>query len=317
MATWSNYGLSLNLQQIDNDCAALKSAMKGLGTDEDAIINILTQRNNEQRFMIRKRYEYLFKKDLIKELKSELHGNFEDAVIALLDSPFELDCKGLHHAMSIPGTDEEALIEILATRSPQDIEQIKLRYAEMYPGRNVISDIEGDTSGNFRKILVALLKANRPANSQSDMEECEKCAKLLHEATERKKVDADVFTKIFTEKSQADFIRIAQLYYKLTKKTILSVVEKEFSGDCKEALIGIIYAMLSPAEFFAKKVYKAVKGLGTDNNTLIRILITRDEKDMPQIKQFFKQLYKKDMIQAIKDDTSGNYQKILIELASH
>ena len=62
MATWSNYGLSLNLQQIDNDCAALKSAMKGLGTDEDAIINILTQRNNEQRYMIRKRYEYLFNK---------------------------------------------------------------------------------------------------------------------------------------------------------------------------------------------------------------------------------------------------------------
>ena len=129
--------------------------------------------------------------------------------------------------------------------------------------------------------------------------------------------NAEVFTKIFTEKSQAEFIRIAQLYYKLTKKTILQAVEKEFSGDCKEALIGIIYAMLSPAEYFAKKVYKAVKGLGTDNTTLIRILITRDEKDMPQIKQFFKQLYKKDMLEAVKDDTSGNYQKILIELASH
>ena len=120
-----------------------------------------------------------------------------------------------------------------------------------------------------------------------------------------------------TEKSQADFIRIAQAYFKLTRKTILQTVEKQFSGDCKEALIGIIYAMISPAEYFAKKVYKAVKGLGTDNNTLIRILITRDEKDMPQIKQFFKHLYKKDMLDAVKDDTSGNYQKILYELAFH
>ena len=120
-----------------------------------------------------------------------------------------------------------------------------------------------------------------------------------------------------TEKSQADFIRIAQAYFKLTRKTILQTVEKQFSGDCKEALIGIIYAMISPAEYFAKKVYKAVKGLGTDNNTLIRILITRDEKDMPQIKQFFKHLYKKDMLDAVKDDTSGNYKKILYELAFH
>ena len=75
--------------------------------------------------------------------------------------------------------------------------------------------------------------------------------------------------------------------------------------------------MISPAEYFAKKVNKAVKGLGTDNTTLIRILITRDEKDMPQIKQFYKQLFKKDMLEAIKDDTSGNYRKILLELASH
>ena len=180
-----------------------------------------------------------------------------------------------------------------------------------------IKDIEGDTSGSFRKILLALLDAKRPTNNQPDYEECEKCAKLLYESSKQRKSAAETFTKIFTEKSQAEFIRIAQLYYKLTKTTLLQAVEKEFSGDSKEALIGIIYAMISPSEYFAKRVYKAVKGLGTDNTTLIRILITRDEIDMPQIKQFYQQLYKKDMLEAIKDDTSGNYRKILIELASH
>ena len=38
---------------------------------------------------------------------------------------------------------------------------------------------------------------------------------------------------------------------------------------------------------------------------------------MPQIKQYYKQNYKKDMIDDIKGDTSGNYRKILVELASH
>ena len=46
-------------------------------------------------------------------------------------------------------------------------------------------------------------------------------------------------------------------------------------------------------------------------------MITRDEVDMPQIKQFYKALFNKDMVEDIKDDTSGNYQKILIELATH
>ena len=65
------------------------------------------------------------------------------------------------------------------------------------------------------------------------------------------------------------------------------------------------------------RVYKAVKGLGTDNKLLIRILVTRDEIDMPQIKNAYKRLYGKDMVQAVKDDTSGDYKKLLVELCSH
>ena len=271
------------------DAEILRSAMKGKAKNEDKIIKLITNRTNEQRQQIKETYNSLYNSDLIKDLQKELSGHFEDVVVALFYLPIDYDCLQLRKAVKGIGTNEDALIEILATRAPNVIEEIKKRYAEMYPGRTL----------------------------EKDIAECEKCAKLLYESTQQKKGDAEAFIKIFTEKSQSDFIRIAQLYYKLTKTTLLQAVEKEFSGDSKEALIGIIYAMISPAEYFAKRVYKSVKGLGTDNTSLIRILITRDEIDMPQIKQFFKQLYKKDMIEAIRDDTSGNYQKILIELASH
>jgi annexin A7/11 len=299
------------------DAEILNSAMKGKTKDEDKIIDLITKRTNEQRQRIKDSYNSLYNSDLIKDLQKSLSGHFQDVVVALFYTPVDYDCFQLRKAVKGLGTDEDALIEILATRSQNDIEQIKVRYAEMYPGRTLVKDIEGDTSGGFKKILLALLDAKRPRNEQPDYEECERCAKLLYESGQSKKGDIDIFTKIFTEKSQAEFIRIAQLYYKLTKTTLLKAVETEFSGDCKQALIGIIYAMISPAEYFAKSINKAIAGLGTDNTSLIRILITRDEIDMPQIKQFYKQLYKKDMIEDIKGDTSGKYQKILIELASH
>lgn len=299
------------------DAEILNSAMKGKTKDEDKIIELITNRTNEQRQRIKDSYNSLYNSDLIKDLQKSLSGHFQDVVVALFYTPIDYDCFQLRKAVKGLGTDEDALIEILATRSQKDIEQIKVRYAEMYPGRTLVKDIEGDTSGGFKKILLALLDAKRPRNEQPDYEECERCAKLLYESGQSKKGDIDIFTKIFTEKSQAEFIRIAQLYYKLTKTTLLKAVETEFSGDCKQALIGIIYAMISPAEYFAKSINKAIVGLGTDNTSLIRILITRDEIDMPQIKQFYKQLYKKDMIEDIKGDTSGKYQKILIELASH
>ena len=33
---------------------------------------------------------------------------------------------------------------------------------------------------------------------------------------------------------------------------------------------------------------------------------------MPQIKQYYQQLYKKDMVKAVEDDISGDYKKLLV-----
>lgn len=110
---------------------------------------------------------------------------------------------------------------------------------------------------------------------------------------------------------------IGKIYHKMTNSNILADAQKFFSGDTKKAIVGMIYGILSQSEYFAILVNEAVKGLGTRDTSLIRIMITRDEVDMPQIKQFYKALYKKDMVEDIRDDTSGSYQKILIELATH
>ena len=79
----------------------------------------------------------------------------------------------------------------------------------------------------------------------------------------------------------------------------------------------IFYAVISPSEYFATRVEKAIKGFGTDDALLIRVLVSRDEIDMNEIKQFYKQLYKKDMIEAIKSDCSGDYETLLVCLVSH
>jgi hypothetical protein len=299
------------------DAETLKNSLSPK-KDENNIIKLVTNRTNYQLQQIKEAYNTLYKGDLIKDLKKALSGHFEDVVVGLFYTPIDYDCFHLRKAIKGLGTDEKALIEILCTRPSNVIEEIKKRYGEMYPGRSLLKDIESDTSGNFRKILRSLLSANRPPNTQPDIEECKNCAKRLYEAGEKRLgTNEEVFTQIFTEKSPSEFICIAQLYYKLTKHTLIQAVENEFSFDSKKCLIAIIYAILSPSEYFAKLIYKAIKGLGTDNTTLIRVLISRHEVDMPQIKQYYKQNYKKDMIDDIKGDTSGNYRKILVELASH
>ena len=101
---------------IEQDAADLRKAMKGMGTDEDAIIKIVANRTNAQRQKIKESYNKQFNRDIIKDLKSELRGKLEDVVIGLFQTQVEYDCDQLKKAMKGSGTDESTLIEIIATR---------------------------------------------------------------------------------------------------------------------------------------------------------------------------------------------------------
>jgi annexin A7/11 len=102
----------------------------GWGTDEDAIINILSKRSNKQRQEISKAFTHEYGRDLIKDLKSELGGKFEDAVVALMMDRVEFMCKQLNKAMEGIGTDEEDIIEILCSRSNEEVKEIVHMYEE-------------------------------------------------------------------------------------------------------------------------------------------------------------------------------------------
>ena len=120
--------------------------MKGLGTDEDTIISVVTVRSNKQRQMIAQFFQnelervsdyssyvlfenYVFYfKDLVEDLKSELGGHFEDVILALVTPPEEYLCKQLHRAMEGMGTEEDTLIEIICSRSNSEVETLVETY---------------------------------------------------------------------------------------------------------------------------------------------------------------------------------------------
>jgi hypothetical protein len=299
------------------DAEDLRKAMKGFGTDEAALIKICANRTNSQRQQIKAAYKATFGRDLISDLKSELHGKFEDAMIALFADPIEYDADQLREAMKGLGTNEDTLIEIIASRPPHILKAVKDRYQQKYQ-RDLETDVKKETSGTLQHLLIALLQCNRSVNSSPNVARCAEIAQEIHQAGEAKiGTDESVFNKYFCTLSPMELACVAQQYHKLTGHTILQAIDKEFSGDSKKALRTIVYATLSPSEYFATRVNDAIKGWGTKDHLLIRILITRDEIDMPQIKQYYKQLFGKDMVQAVKSDISGDYQKLMIELCDH
>ena len=293
----------------------LRLAMKGMGTDKESIIEMSSLHNNHERIQIRDAYKSQYGSDLIEDLKSELSGHFKDILIALYYHPIDYDCLSLRAAMKGLGTDEDTLIEIISTRPNYMLKKIIERYPQLTGGRDLLNDIKSETSGSFRRLLISLLQAQRSDNINPDLDECDKIAKELYEAGEKKwGTDDSYFNKIFALKSPVEIAYISKAYHKLTGHTVLQAINNEFSGDIKKLLTAVVYAVISPSEFFATKINKAIKGLGTNDKLLIRILVSRAEIDLKYIMQYYKQLYKKDMIDDIKGDTSGDYRKLLVKL---
>ncbi|XP_053671765.1 annexin B10-like [Anopheles nili] len=291
------------------DAALLRKAMKGFGTDEQAIIDILCSRSNAQRQLITAAFKNELGRDLMKDLKSELSGKFEDLIVGLMMPPVNYLCKQLYKAMDGIGTDEKALIEILCSQDNERMHEIVRTYDEMY-NRPLAEHVCSETSGSFRRLLTLIITGTREPMSSCNPDLAVEQAKQLYDAGEgRMGTDESVFYKILAHASFAQLEMVFEEYKKLTGRTIEQALKAEVSGDFYEALSAIVECVQMAPHYFAKKLFLAMDGVGTDDKTLIRIIVSRSEIDLQNIKDEFEQMYNKTLVSAVKSETSGDYKR--------
>lgn len=244
------------------DAATLRKAMKGFGCDEKALIDVVCRRTNYQRQEIQKVFKTNFGKDLIENIKSETRGNFENLLVALLTPTLDFYCKEIKDAMAGIGTDEQVLIEILCTLSNQEINMIKQHYMRLY-GQDLESAIMGETSGNFKRLLVSLCTANRDESGATDLDQAKADATALLRAGELMfGTDESVFNAILCQKNYEQLKLIFREYQTMTGHSFEQAIKNEFSGDIKDGFVAIFRCVNNKAEFFAHQLMKSMKGIG-------------------------------------------------------
>ena len=308
---------------IDKDVQALRGSLKAGGaakTDENKIIKLIANRNNIMRQQLRNYYNQKYQRDLIFDLKSELDGKFETAIVALFDDPFIFDAKSLHKSMKGVGTDTDTCIEIICTRPNWYLKNIMTAYSNLTEGGDLIKDLKSEYKlmGKTGELLVNLLQGQRSENTTPDKAKLEKYADdLIKGGIKKLGTDEKLFMDILTKTSTQELQMLLDIYQKKANESLLVSIEKEFSGDVRKTLKTIIYANTTPSEYFAQRVHEAITAGGKKDEQLMRILITRDEVDMPKIKECFKKLYNKDMVESVKEATLGDYKNLLVELCDH
>uniref|UniRef100_A0ABM5FL69 Annexin n=1 Tax=Pogona vitticeps TaxID=103695 RepID=A0ABM5FL69_9SAUR len=297
----------------DGDAQVLRKAMKGLGTDEDAIIEVVTQRSNNQRQEIIQAYKSHYGRDLIADLKSEISGPLAKVILGLMMTPAQYDAKQLKKAMEGAGTDESVLIEILATRTNQEIQAINEAYKEAY--HTTLEDaLSSDTSGHFKRILISLALGARDEGGEDFAKAHADAQKLADVSSDDSTSLETRFLSILCTQSYPQLRRVFQEFIKMTNHDVAHAIKKRMSGDERDAFLAIVMSVKNKQAFFANKLYNSMKGVGTDDRTLIRIMVSRSEIDLLNIRHEFWEIYEKSLYHMIEKDTSGDYCKALLAI---
>ncbi|XP_031695841.1 annexin A11a isoform X3 [Anarrhichthys ocellatus] len=295
------------------DVEVLRKAMKGFGTDEQAIIDLLGSRSNRQRTPLLRAYKTSYGKDLVKDLHSELSGDFRQLVMATLKTPAEFDASELHSAIKGAGTDEACLIEILSSRSNTEIREINRIYKQEYK-KKLEDAISGDTSGHFRRLLISLAQGNRDERETVDISLAKQDAQSLYAAGENKLgTDESKFNAILCARSKPHLRAVFLQYQQMCGRDIEKSINREMSGDLEGGMLAVVKCIKNTSAYFAERLYKAMKGAGTKDTTLIRIMVSRSEVDMLDIRQDYVKNYGKSLYTHISGDTSGDYKKLLLK----
>lgn len=297
------------------DCNRLNEAMDGAGTNERPIIRIITRRTAVQRQAIKIMFEEMFGDNLVDRLKSELSGDFEECVMALMDLRAVHDARQLRKAMRGPGTNDEILIEILCTRSNEDLNKIRLAYTEMFD-RSLADDLRDETSGDFKHLLMALVLGERDELFEVDEDAAEADAQAIFDAGEGRwfGTDEDEFTKVLATRSYLQLRIIFAKYADIAGNSFEEAVESETSGNLHDAYMAIIAMVNDHLAYYAQKLHAAMRGIGTDEDALTRHIVGRSEIDLGAIKDKYEEMYGNELCQDINDECSSDYKRLLLNV---
>jgi len=298
----------------NHSAESLHKAMKGMGCDKGKVVQALTSCNNQQRQEIAKTFKTLYGSDLTEDLKKELSGDFENLVLALMTPPAQYDAQQLNKAMGGVGTKENVLIEILSTRSNTQLDQLKATYKQLF-GKELEKEVMDETSGPFKKLLVSLCCGGRDESGRTDQLKANQDGRSLYRAGEQKLgTDESEFNRILASQNFHQLHLVFDEYQKASGHSLEQAIQSEFSGDIRDGLLAVVKSIRNRAAFFAQLINDSMKGLGTRDNDLIRLIVTRSEVDLGDVATQYQLQFKTSLEKAIASECSGSYKEGLIDI---
>ncbi|XP_023614938.1 annexin A9 isoform X2 [Myotis lucifugus] len=284
----------------------------GSGVDRTAIVDVLTNRSREQRQLIAQAFRERTQQDLLKSLQAALSGHLEGIVVALLQPAARLDARELRTALKDSGAAEDVGVEILATRTPPQLQECLAAYKHDFQVE-AEEDIKSETSGTLQDLLLALAKGGRESYSEIiDYNLAEQDVQALKQA-EGPSTEG-IWVLILTQRNPEHLVRVFDQYQRRTGHELEHTVRNRFHGDAQRALLSLASVIRNTALYFAHKLHQALQETEPNYQALMRILISRSETDLLSIRAEFRRKFGKSLYSSLQDAVKGDCRLALLAL---
>jgi annexin A7/11 len=203
------------------------------------------------------------------------------------------DADGLRKAMKGFGTDEKALIHILANKDPYQIAMIRQVYHQRH-NRTLETDVASETNGHFEDGLLAIIRGPL----QQDVY-------LLHNAMSGIGTKESILNDVLLARSNADMAAIKQAYQATYHKSLEDVVRSDLSMKTERLFLMVLAgnraedsAPVIPQQIDQDilEIYKATEGkVGTDQLLVCSILSSRNDAQIRAIAHTYETKFRRSL----------------------
>lgn len=292
------------------DALQIHKALEMKNVDVMMIVKILTDRTNTQRQSIAAAYKTLAQKDVSVTLKKAVSGGLQELLISLTMTPARFQAFRLRQAMEGLGTDEEALLEVLCTQTADQLRNITIAYHEDY-GRNLENDLISETSKDFTKLVLALLKKEELNKRDSiDIQMIYQDVKTLSHSLASKKADALPWIQVLTSRSPDHLKKVFCKLEDQNEEQVDKIIQKRFSGDVRLGLHALVCSIQNTQLYLAQRLHSCMK----KNSVVGGIMVGRSEQDLLGVRVEFLKLNNLSLYSTIQKEFKGDLQLALLAL---
>jgi annexin A7/11 len=323
---------SLETHIAEMDADDIYKATIGWGTDEDKMAKVIVARVSEGVSKTDKIYQEKYDKTLedlvLKEGRSlvgMLTGGLSDFgkfMCYRVMPQGRRDALLIRKTMTGMGCNDKTLVEILTTRTNAELKNAAEVYVKEFE-EDMVERIKSETGGmlskNYGKWIDKIVEFDRD-ETQDVPDNVAELAERLYDAGKGKSfgTDEDVFLEILCAANDKTIDAIKQSYAdQHDGRSLIEDVISEMTGDLEYSVL----ARIKPrVDFFCNRLYNACKGLGTNEETVARVLGCMHNADVILLEKRFGEIYADEegafntLKGMLQDELSGDFLDALLML---